>query len=240
MIKRYVREIERYYNQPDVPSPGQLYFDHNKFRFAFTLMKIEQYVKIGSTVLDVGAGSRFFSYVLMERGFNVSSCDYHDVSDVRYIDNIPHFKYNINNQIWNGEKFDAIVCSEVLEHTMLNLKNGVKRLSLFCHNNSTIIISVPNIYSINHLLRIIRGIHIVENYPDEVQMHGEIVLDMRDHKRECTKKEVIDAALFNNLKVCEVGNCHSSIPFNYPMISKIIPPQLRQHIYGVFKAMSTD
>jgi hypothetical protein len=94
---------------------------------------------------------------------------------------------------------------------------------------------VPNIYCINNLLRIARGIHIAEEYPDEIQMHGDIVLDMREHKRECTKKEFIDAALFNHFKICEIGNCHSTIPFNRPMISKFVPPQLRQHIYGVFK-----
>ena len=43
MIKRYVREIEQYYNE--YAGCDKLYFDHNKFRFAFTLMKIEQYVK---------------------------------------------------------------------------------------------------------------------------------------------------------------------------------------------------
>jgi len=67
-------------------------------------------------------------------------------------------------------------------------------------------------------------------------MKENIVLDMREHKRECTKKDLLEAAEANNLEILDFGYCYTSTPFNHPVISKFIPPFLRPHIYGIFKA----
>jgi hypothetical protein len=120
------------------------------------------------------------------------------------------------------------------EHTNINLKNGIKKLLTACHKDSILIITLPNIYSINNLIRVCRGINIVEDFPDEIVMQDDIVLDLRQHKRECTKKDLLYAASAHNLKLIEYGNCYTTTPFTHPYLAKIIPSPLRQHIYGIF------
>jgi 2-polyprenyl-3-methyl-5-hydroxy-6-metoxy-1,4-benzoquinol methylase len=171
--------------------------------------------------------------------FIVSSCDYYKneiILNCCKSIGVEYFKFNLNSDNTFNDTYDVVICSEVLEHTNINLKNGIKKLLTACHKDTILIITVPNIYSLNNLIRICKGINIVENYPDNIVMKENIVLDMREHKRECTKKDLLEAAEANNLEILDFGYCYTSTPFNHPVISKFIPPFLRPHIYGIFKA----
>lgn len=222
---------------------GRQYFDFNKHKYFFLLKKMEQHNLSGKNVLDVGCGSCIFDYILMKRGFSITGCDYYDNKIIRSFSRksgIPYFQFNLNSDNSFPQKFDVILCSEVLEHTNINLKNGIKKLLNACHQDSILIITLPNIYSINNIIRIIRGENIVEDFPDTIVMKDDIILDMRHHKRECTKKDLLNAAAANNLQLIESGNCYTSTPFTHPVLAKVIPPFLKAHIYGIFKISSSE
>jgi 2-polyprenyl-3-methyl-5-hydroxy-6-metoxy-1,4-benzoquinol methylase len=173
----------------------------------------------------------------MRLGFNITASDYYEnkngPSD-RTSMGIPYMKFNLNADEHFPKTFDVVICSEVLEHTNINLKNGIKKVLTACHKDSILIITLPNIYSINNLIRICRGINIVEDFPDEIVMKDSIILDMRDHKRECTKKDLEKASAANNLTCIDSGYCQTTVPFNHSLLAKIIPPSLRAHLYGIY------
>jgi len=69
-------------------------------------------------------------------------------------------------------------------------------------------------------------------------MKDDIILDLRCHKRECTKKDLLYAASENSLKLLEYRNLYTSTPFTHPYLAKIIPGPLKPHIYGIFQLSS--
>jgi SAM-dependent methyltransferase len=201
------------------------------------LKKLYQLNCTSRSILDVGCGDGIFDYILMKEGFEITASDYYEDERNRQFSHgtgIPYVKFDLNVDEQFLKTYDVIICSEVLEHTQINLKNGIKKLLTACHKNSILIITLPNIYSINNLIRIFRGINIVEDFPDEIIMKNDVVLDLRQHKRECTKRDLFCAASVNNLKLIESGNCYTTTAFTHPYLAKIIPPPLRQHIYGIF------
>ena len=216
---------------------GRVHYNSVKHEYVHLLKKIYQYGSIDCSILDVGCGPCVFDYTLMKLGFNITACDYYEnkniPSDCTSM-GIPYVQFNLNSDEKFQKTYDIIICSEVLEHTSINLKNSIKKLLTACHSNSILIITLPNIYSINHLLRICRGINIIEDFPDEIVMKGDIILDMREHKRECTRSDLLKATSANNLRCIDFGNCHSTVAFNHPFLAKVIPPPLRAHIYGIF------
>ena len=217
--------------------PEREYYDHVKYKYAFLLKKLYKLKCTSHSILDVGCGPGVFDYILMKQGFNVTASDYFESEETTQFSRgtgIPYVKFNLNSDEQFPKTFDVVICSEVLEHTNINLKNGIKKLLTACHKDSILIITLPNIYSINNLIRICRGINIVEDFPDEIVMKGDIILDMRGHKRECTKKDLKKAAAAHNLTCIDSGYCQTTVPFNHPLLAKIIPPSLRAHLYGIY------
>ena len=247
-IKHYLAIQEQYFQEivhhPEcdlIWGSGREYYDHVKYKYAFLLKKLYQLQCASRTVLNVGCGSGFLDYTLMRQGFDITASDYFENENIRQFSHgtgIPYVKFNLNADEQFPKTYDVVICSEVLEHTNINLKNGIKKLLTACHEDSILIITLPNIYSINNLIRICRGINIVEDFPDEVFMKNDIILDLRVHKRECTKKDLLCAASANNLKLIEFGNCYTSTPFTHPYLAKVIPGPLKPHIYGIFSLPS--
>ncbi|MDR2855388.1 MAG: methyltransferase domain-containing protein [Methanomicrobiales archaeon] len=242
-IKQYLTIQEKYFQEFLKETeferiwPGREYYDHLKYKYAFLLKKLYKLKCTSHSILDVGYGPGVFDYILMKQGFNVTASDYFESENAMHFSkntHIPYIKFNLNADERFQKTFDVVICSEVLEHTNINLKNGIKKLLTACHENSILIITLPNIYAINNVIRICQGINIVEDYPDEIVMKNDIILDMRCHKRECTKKDLFEAASANNLKLIEHGNLYTSTPFNHPFLAKIIPPPLRAHLYGIY------
>jgi len=248
-VKNYLAIQEQYFqellNHPEYDSlwgSGREYYDHVKYKYAFLLKKLYKLKCTSRSILNVGCGSAVFDYILMKEGFGITASDYYEderSTKFSHGTGIPYVKFNLNADEQFPKTYDVIICSEVLEHTNINLKNGIKKLLTACHQDSILIITLPNIYSINNLLRICRGVNIVEDFPDEIIMKDDIVLDLRTHKRECTKKDLLYAASANNLKLIEYGNCYTSTPFTHPYLAKIIPSPLKPHIYGIFSVNSS-
>ena len=143
MIENYLK-IKQYVVKPGAVQKGCLKFypisDVGRPSEAHKLLL--EYILSAKSVLDFGAGSLLFKKMAVHNGFKGfyktldigkdASYDYKDISEIQ-------------------EKFDLILCLEVIEHIpleeFLQLAGSFKnRLNV----NGKLIITTPNIHHINH------------------------------------------------------------------------------------------
>lgn len=125
-------------------------------------------------IIELGAGEGYLSYILASQfpktKIIVSDISSRELASRKY--NLKNFK-NAEFEIINAKKikypnnkFDLIVCSEVLEH----ISNPQKALKeIYRTTNKYALLSVPN-EPIFHLLNLLRGKYITTwgNYPDHI------------------------------------------------------------------------
>jgi len=102
----------------------------------------------GARILDVGCGNGVISRHLGRLGFNVLGIDVSEktIETARSLTNLPNVQFmkkSAEELVASGEKYDAVICSEVLEHlhdpgSLL----GVLYQSL--SDNGKLIVTVPN------------------------------------------------------------------------------------------------
>jgi 2-polyprenyl-3-methyl-5-hydroxy-6-metoxy-1,4-benzoquinol methylase len=99
-------------------------------------------------ILDVGCGNGVISRHLGRLGYNVLGVDVSDktIEMARAIDPMPNvtfLKKSAEELVASGEKYDAVICSEVLEH-LTDPGALLKVLSASLAPNGRLIITVPN------------------------------------------------------------------------------------------------
>jgi 2-polyprenyl-3-methyl-5-hydroxy-6-metoxy-1,4-benzoquinol methylase len=125
-------------------------------RLQFIAGNIAQAIKPGSTVLDIGCGNGHMSMALGQLGFQVYGIDVSEktIAKARQLNTMSHVSFDVmpaEALVADGQKYDAVVCSEVLEH----LNQPDKLLEVIyqlLNDEGRLIVTVPNGYGPREVL----------------------------------------------------------------------------------------
>lgn len=117
-------------------------------RLKFIVDAVNGRVGESAKILDVGCGNGIISLHLGKLGFDVTGIDVSEktIGNARKNNQYPNVKFYVKSAedlVASGEKFDAIICSEVLEH----LRNPGALLSVLSQSltdDGILIVTVPN------------------------------------------------------------------------------------------------
>lgn len=122
---------------------------YNPPRFLFRQHEILKNANGGGKFLEVGAGNLMLTQNLLKKYDNCTCIDYPDYT-LKYFNSLSHNKQQKINLITGDftkieikEKFDLVVCCEVLEHINSDLE-FLRRLLSKVKENGQVILSVPS------------------------------------------------------------------------------------------------
>lgn len=105
-------------------------------------------------ILDCGAGTGVLSYLLSVLGWKVKACD----KEATFFEpqEIPCVFSDLNKKLpYINNSFDVIVCKQVIEH-LENPYNLIRECRRILRNGGHLVISTPNIVSINSRIGFLR------------------------------------------------------------------------------------
>jgi 2-polyprenyl-3-methyl-5-hydroxy-6-metoxy-1,4-benzoquinol methylase len=117
-------------------------------RLNFIIDTLQDKLPPHSVVLDVGCGNGVISRNLGKHGFSVYGIDISEktIAKARSLNTLPNVKFDVlsaEQLVAEGKKYNAIICSEVLEH--LNDPGSLLRvLYQSLHDDGMLIVTVPN------------------------------------------------------------------------------------------------
>ncbi len=120
--------------------------DINRLNFIIEVLKNR--LPAGAEVLDVGCGNGVISRSLGEKGFRVKGIDVSDkaiarAKELNKFSNVSFEVISAEQLVADGNRYHAVICSEVLEH----LNDPGKLLQVLhqtLHDNGVLIVTVPN------------------------------------------------------------------------------------------------
>lgn len=127
-------------------------YEYNRIADQKRVDFIESVIKksVGSSgrILDVGCGNGVISRHLGRAGFNVLGIDVSDktIETAKSLTNLPNvqfMKMSAEALVASGEKYDAVICSEVLEH-LHQPGSLLQVLYQSLTENGKLIVTVPN------------------------------------------------------------------------------------------------
>ncbi|MEP6711834.1 MAG: methyltransferase domain-containing protein [Ferruginibacter sp.] len=117
-------------------------------RLNFILATLKDKLPKGSVVLDVGCGNGVISRSLGQNGYNVLGIDVSEkaIEKAISLNSLPNVSFKVlsaEQLVTEGKKYDAVICSEVLEHLH---KPEVLLNTLYqsLSDNGALIVTVPN------------------------------------------------------------------------------------------------
>lgn len=119
-------------------------------RLSFITETLQNSLPKGSVVLDVGCGNGVISRSLGELGYNVIGIDISEkaVAKAKELNTFPNVNFKVlsaEQLVAEGKTYDAVVCSEVLEH-LNNPETLLKTLHQSLNVEGVMIVTVPNGY----------------------------------------------------------------------------------------------
>ena len=117
--------------------------------------QVKNKLKKGDTILDLGAGAGALSQRLIDLGYSVVAAD---MKQSEFLSNADYVVIDLNKNFasnFDGQKYDCIIATEVLEHLESPL-HFLGELNKLLTDNGISIISIPNIYiypAINSFLK---------------------------------------------------------------------------------------
>jgi 2-polyprenyl-3-methyl-5-hydroxy-6-metoxy-1,4-benzoquinol methylase len=117
-------------------------------RLNFIVAALKKRLPAGAEVLDVGCGNGVISRSLGAQGFKVRGIDVSEkaIARARELNTLPNVRFEVvsaEKLVADGERYYAVICSEVLEH--LNDPAGLLRvLNQSLHPDGILIVTVPN------------------------------------------------------------------------------------------------
>lgn len=150
-----VKELDDFYNSNyyDVKGYSVEYPESEIFQKQLPAVELLHFAngKKGR-ILDIGCGEGFVLNHMSKEGWEVLGLDFSHDGVKRHF---PHLVSNVikgdvfkslEDLMAKGEKFDAIVCNNVLEHVLHPLE-FLQKFKALCHENTIIRIQAPNDYS---------------------------------------------------------------------------------------------
>ncbi|MEN9884634.1 MAG: hypothetical protein RLZZ420_1851 [Bacteroidota bacterium] len=124
----------------------QKYTDQKRLKFISSMLK--QSITNGAEVLDIGCGNGIISRSLGALGFNVLGVDVSEkaIGKARSLNNLSNVRFEVRSAeqlVADGQQYEAIICSEVLEH-LHQPGDVLKVLRLILKDNGVLIVTVPN------------------------------------------------------------------------------------------------
>jgi len=117
-------------------------------RLNFIIETLHDKLPPRSVVLDVGCGNGVISRNLGKHGYNVYGIDISEktIEKARKLNTLPNVNFDVlsaEQLVASGKKYNAIICSEVLEH--LNDPGSLLRvLNESLYDDGVLIVTVPN------------------------------------------------------------------------------------------------
>ncbi|PZR27821.1 MAG: hypothetical protein DI535_08720 [Citrobacter freundii] len=117
-------------------------------RLKFIIKALHDKLPKGAEILDVGCGNGIISRSLGKEGFNVKGVDVSDkaIEKATALNTFPNVRFEVMSAeqlIADGQKYHAVICSEVLEHLNEPSKLLVS-LQQLLHDDGILIVTVPN------------------------------------------------------------------------------------------------
>lgn len=117
-------------------------------RLNFIVKALKEKLASGAAVLDVGCGNGVISRRLGEEGFKVKGIDISNktIETARGFNTLPNVEFEVKSAeqlAANDQRYEAVVCSEVLEH-LNEPEKLLKVLSDLLHDDGILIVTVPN------------------------------------------------------------------------------------------------
>ena len=204
-------------------------------RLNFIIDVLRKKLPDGAEVLDVGCGNGVISRSLGEQGFNVKGIDISEktIAKAKSLNKYPNVRFEVisaEKLVAGGNRYHAVICSEVLEH----LHDPGKLLNVLhqsLHPNGVLIVTVPNgkgprellvtrpVIALqkknNWLWRFIKKIKSVFGYRGTtVQSDAEDLT----HIQFFTRKSLNDLAAKNNFRIVRFGKTNfveDVFPFSF-------------------------
>ena len=122
------------------------YTDQKRLHFISSMLK--QSITEGAEVLDIGCGNGIITRSLGHAGFNVLGVDVSDkaIEKARLLNKLSNVRFEVRSAeqlVADGQQYEAIICSEVLEH-LHQPDNLLKVLRKILKENGILIVTVPN------------------------------------------------------------------------------------------------
>jgi 2-polyprenyl-3-methyl-5-hydroxy-6-metoxy-1,4-benzoquinol methylase len=117
-------------------------------RLNFIIEVLKNKLPDGAEVLDVGCGNGVISRSLGEVGFKVRGIDVSDktIEKATALNKFSNVRFEVKSAeqlVADGNKYHAVICSEVLEH-LTDPGKLLKVLYNVLHKNGVLIVTVPN------------------------------------------------------------------------------------------------
>ena len=220
--------------QPSLP-----YYEYERLadrkRLDFIKGFLQHTLPNNAKILDVGCGNGVISRHLGSFGYNVTGIDVSDktiskAQSLNKYENVKFIKKSAEELVATGDKYDAIICSEVLEH--LNDPNSLLEvLNKILANSGKLIITVPNgngprealvtkpflkLRSKNNWLwKLVLKIKQMLGYGGTTTQSA---ADNLDHIQFFSKKDIQKLSAKNNLKITKFGKANfveDVFPFSF-------------------------
>ena len=119
-------------------------------RLKFIIEFLQQHIPPGGSVLDVGCGNGIISHSVGKRGFDVFGIDISEkaIEKAMSKNNLPNVKFAVMSaeEFSTGKTYDAVICSEVLEH-VFELDATLKEINRVMKSGSNILITCPFVWN---------------------------------------------------------------------------------------------
>jgi 2-polyprenyl-3-methyl-5-hydroxy-6-metoxy-1,4-benzoquinol methylase len=117
-------------------------------RLKFIVDSLAKAIPAGGNILDVGCGNGVISRHLGQFGYNVLGIDISQktIEVARSKNKLPNVRFDVisaEDLIAQGKQFDAVICSEVLEH-LHQPEILLKTLYRSLKDDGTLVVTVPN------------------------------------------------------------------------------------------------
>lgn len=185
----------------------QHYLDTGRRRFRILIEYIQTSTPSGARILEVGAGYSVVLMYLQELGYRVHAAELPQCleafSSALIEQKIPVTPWDLHlaEEPLAGQAFDIVLASEVLEHVQMSLRGAIGRLAPLLAPNGRLVITTPNLYRMNNLLKMVQGRNINESFGDTAVLRHGVVIDNRTHPREPVRTELVQAMIENNLSI---------------------------------------